>query len=407
MQTLPSYVIIASIGAFIEVVGLVVLIAVFTLLRGPADRRPYFKAWEESWVMLAVAMTAGMIYQRLTDPGSVLYASSRLTTLAFAAAYFAFRVNSLAILVRGARILVNGGRERWFVNLAIPAGLALSLTTDTFTAPLGHMAVALGPVAIATYAYVALLFATLPASRRSAGSRMATLALGLLTALWTGLSAYYLLARGGSGIAALPWVVRFERYNFYLDLVLQFCLAYAMVRLLLEDGRRDDDDTKAQLKITRNREQAGELCDEQTGLLDRRAFEASVGLSFAMASFGSVVRVTIANVDSAISAHGASVADVMVKQIGGLLAGSVRAHDRVYRWAPNEFLIVMPRAVPKVAATRIQFHLTRAASITVSGSRTTLRAATTVSAEPFSGAEDIAEAVRRVTAGEPPGGQVP
>jgi hypothetical protein len=68
MPNTPSHVIIAGLGPFAELLGVFVLVALFTLLRGQADRRPYFKAWEESWVMLAVAMLAGVIYQRLTDP---------------------------------------------------------------------------------------------------------------------------------------------------------------------------------------------------------------------------------------------------------------------------------------------------------------------------------------------------
>jgi GGDEF domain-containing protein len=390
--------VVAALGPFAELLGVAVLVALFTLLRGQADRRTYFKAWEESWVMLAVALVAGVIFQRLTDRDSVMYASTHFTPWLFGFGYLGFKLLALALLVSGTRLFVSGDRGRLLVRAAVPLGLVLSFATDTFNGRLAALGLVHGPLAVAAYAYGAVLLATLPASRRSLGSRVASLALAALAALWTGLVVFYLSARMGAVLSAQPWLVRLERHGFYADLLLQLALAYAMVRLLFEDGERESGDTRAQLELLQDRDRIPDFYDEQTGLLNRRAFDASVGLDFSRASFGSVVRVRLTNLERAITAHGASVGDTLLKHFAGLLGNAVRAHDRVYRWDNRDFVVVMPRAGPSIASARMQTLLARAAPLLVAGLRETIRPEAVVAVAPFSGSEDLAAAVTAVGA---------
>jgi GGDEF domain-containing protein len=388
--------VVAALGPFAELLGVAVLYALFTLLRSQADRRPYFKAWEESWVMMAVALTAAVIFQRLTDPDSVLYASAPFWPWLFGFAYLAFKLLSLALLVSGARLFLSGSNARLLVKLAVPLGLALSLATDTFNGRLAALGLAHGLFAVAAYAYGASLFAALPGSRRSVGSRLAAFALSALATLWLALVVFYFSARLDASLSGQPWFVRLERYGFYADLLLQLSLAYAMVRLLFEDGEREAVDTRAQLELLQDRQRLPQFYDEPSGLLNRRAFDASVGLDFARASFGSVVRLRLTNLEKTITEQGASVGDTLLKHFAGVLDNAVRAHDRVYRWDNRDFLVVMPRAVPRVANARMQLLLSRAAPLLVAGVREAIRPEVVVAVARFTGGEDLAFAVKAV-----------
>jgi GGDEF domain-containing protein len=394
MQNIPSHVIIAGLGPFAELLGVFVLVALFTLMRGQADRRPYFKAWEESWVMLAAAMLAGVIYQRLTDPTSVLAPGSSFSTWLFAFGYMALKFVAFALLIAGFRLLTTGSRHRLIIKAAVPAALALSLLADTRDGPIGSLNLYHGPVAVITYAVAALLLMRLPTSRRSLGSRIAQLTLLVLTVYWAALVAFDLAALFQSGIAAMPWFVRVERYAFFLDLALQLALAYAMVRLLFEDAARETEDTRARLKLLQDRERLADLYDAPTNLLNHRAYEAAVGLEFANASFGSVLLVRM---DSAGAALGMSDADAMFADFAKMLDSAVRSHDRVYRWSEREFLVVMPRATPEAAQARMQFLIARAAPFAVSGNRDSVRAGAALSVAGFTGAEDLGAAVLQLS----------
>lgn len=397
MTPLSSNLIIASLGPFAELIGLAALVALFTLLRGQADRRPYFSTWEESWVMYAVALTSGVIYQRLTDPNSVLLSDSRPSTWLFAAVYFIFMLLALARLVGGTRIYVSGSRNRWLFRAAAVVGVALSIAFDTSTTQLGTLRLAVAPLAVIAYLYAAAQLAGLPRSRRSPGSWLAMFTMGALAIAWAALAVFYVAVRQQAALSGSPWWVRFERYGFFVDLVLQLTVGYAMVRLLFEDGRRDAADAQAHLNVMHDRSLLADLYDDHTGLLNRKAFDHAVGLDFAMASFGSVARVRVTNYDTILGAHGPTTAQAMIAHFAGVLSSGTRSHDWVFRWAPTEFVVVMPRAVPGVAHARMNYLLTRAAPFAVAGVNDAVRADAVLSIAPYSGAEDLTAAVERAS----------
>jgi diguanylate cyclase (GGDEF)-like protein len=310
---------------------------------------------------------------------------------------------ALAFFVAGARLFVSGADARPLVRWAAPVGLVLSFVTGTNNGRLGELALMHGPLMVASYAYGALLFATLPASRRSVGSRLTASTLLALGALWTGLVLFHLSARLNTSLSALPWFVRLERYGFYADLLLQLALAYAMVRLLVEDGEREAVDTRSHLDLLRDRQRKAEFYDEPTGLLNRRAYDMSIGLDFSRASFGSVARLRLANLEETIAAQGHAIGDMLLRHFAGLLGSSVRTHDRVYRWNNRDFLVVMPRAVPDDAGARMRELAERSAPLIVPSVRDALRADVKLAVAPFRGGEELGRTVSAVTAdSEPP-----
>ena len=388
---------LAALGPLSELFGIVMVIAVFALLRVQADRRTYFRQWESSWVFFAVALTAGVFYQRFVDPDSVFFPASAAVTFASAAIHVGFRLLALATFVAGVQLFVRGTSVGWLAKGAFVVGAALAWPMDTKHASLESLMLAHGPFAIIAYLYATRAFQTLPPSRQSTGTRFATIcSLGLAT-LTIGLTGFYLLQRFGSPVAAQPWAVRFARYGFYGDLLLQLGLAWAMVRLLIEDARHEQDDTRAQVRLIQDRATMSDLYDAKTRLLGHRAFDALVGLDFARASFGSVARLHITNYRRTATEQSPNVAEALLTHVAGVLEGSVRERDRVYRWGDDELLIVMPRAIPGVARARIEFLLGRTAALSVQGMRDGLRAEGAVAVEGYRGGEDLTEAAKAVS----------
>lgn len=82
---------LAALGPMSELLGLVVIVAVFALLRAQADRRTYFRTWEMSWVFFAVALTSGLFYERFIDPESVFFPAGAAKTFLAAAMHVGFR----------------------------------------------------------------------------------------------------------------------------------------------------------------------------------------------------------------------------------------------------------------------------------------------------------------------------
>ena len=396
MKFSPNLV-LAALGPMSELIGVVIIVAIFALLRGQADRRTYFRTWEISWVFLAVSLLAGLTNERLVDPDSVFYPAGAAKTFVSAAAHVGFRLLSLALLLAGVQLFVRGTRRGWLVNVAFPLGVLLTWPMDTTRAQLESLMLVSGPLTIISYVYAAMAFRSLPRSRQSTGTRVATVGFVGIAALAAALTVFYILQRGGSPLTALPWAVRFARYGFYSDLLLQLGLAWAMVRLLVEDNRRENDDTRAQVRLIHDRESMADLYDAKTRLLGHRAFDALVGLDFARASFGSVARLQITNYRRIATEQNSNVAEALLTHVAGVLEGSVREHDRVYRWGDDELLVVMPRAIPGVARARIEFLLARTSPLSMPSIREGLRAAGAVSVEAYRGGEDLVDAARAVS----------
>jgi GGDEF domain-containing protein len=383
---------LATLGPVSEVFGLLVVIAVFALLRAQADRRAYFTTWEKAWVFLATGLVAGVLYERFIDAESIFYPVAPSTSYITAAVYLGARAAAVAMIVTGVQLFVRGSATPWLMMAAAPAGLVLAWITDTRHTPLAALALLHGPIAAMAFAYASLAFNTLPPSRHSLGTRAASIGFAGLALLGVTLAVFYWLQRAGSPITAAPWAVRYARYGFYSELLLNLFTAWAMVRILVEDGRRENDDARARMRLLQDREHMADMYDTRTMLLSRRAFDGKVGLEFARASFGSVVRVQVTNYGRIAAELSPSVAEALLTHLAGVLDGSVRTHDRVYRWAQDELLVVMPRAIPKVARARVEFTMGRAAPLAAQGVPKGLAAEAAVTVEAYRGGEDLADA---------------
>ncbi len=390
---------LAALGPLTELFGVIIVVAVFALLRGQADRRPYFHAWETSWVFLAVSLTAGVFYERFVDSESVFYPASPTVTYLTAVAFMGMRLMAVAMVLNGISLYVRGAEKKWLGPTGIGIALVLAIFVDTRQTPLAPLALVHGPLTAIAYAFGAWQIVSLPAARKGFGTRLTAICLASLAILGAALAAFYLLQRVAPDVTANPWLVRFARYGFYGELILQLALAWAMIRLLIEDGLHEANDARAHMKLLHDRDTLGELYDKASRLLGRRAFDAQLGLGLARASFGTVALLKVANYQRVSAEHSAGVAEALVANLAGVLDSAVRAQDRVYRWSADELMIVMPRAVARVARSRVELLAARAAPLTIGGSREPVRADVAVAVEFFEGGDELTRAAASVSRG--------
>lgn len=398
MTTLSPNLYIATLGPLLELVGVVIIVGVFALLRWYAERRAYFAAWELAFVLFAVSLTAGLFYERFIDPDSVFHPAAPLTTAVFAGGYLALLLVSMAHMVRGAMLFARGTAPRRLPHVAAVVGAGMVFAFDTQYTPLANLSLFHGWVGFVAYGVAAWTFGALPASRQTSGTRLAMLAFAGLAALSGALAAFYDLQLVAPAITGNPWLVRFARYGFYLELLTRFALAFAMVRLVVEDGRRESDDTRVHMKLVQERERLGDLYDERTRLLARRAFDSLVGLDFARATFGSVAHIVITNRRRVASDLGEDAAESLLAHLGGVVDSAVRAHDRVYRWSPDSLLVVMPRATASVARARIEQIVARAAPLVIGGARDPIKAEAAITIRTFDGSDSLVAAAADASA---------
>jgi GGDEF domain-containing protein len=389
---------LAALGPLTELLGIVLIVAAFALLRSQAIRRPYFRTWEASWLVLAISLAAGLIYERYVDPESLFYPASPATTRTLAIAFLALRMIAVALVLNGVQLYAAGTRWQWLWKAMIPVAVAMSFLGDTTRVALAPLATLHHPIVALVTAYATWIFLQLPASRRSTGTRFASLAFGAQALLATSLAVFYLVKHFSPHLTEDPWVIRFARYGWYSDLLLQFLLGWAMVRLLIEDGRRETDDIRTHLRLVQDRDKLGDLYDDRARLLTRRAFDSQVGLEFARAGFGSVAHVRITNFKRVTAERGIAVGEALVSNLGGVLDSAVRAHDRVYRWSQDELMVILPRAIPSVARARVETLTDRAAPIVVSGLAEPIRAEVAIAVHAFTGGEDLTNATTAASA---------
>src|SRR2546423_5062727 len=86
--------------------------------------------------------------------------------------------------------------------------------------------------------------------------------------------------------------------------------------------------------------------DVLTGLPNRRAFEEALEAELARTRrAGSTVSVVLLDVDGfkAINdLHGHMAGDACLREVAEAITGSVRTSDRCFRWAGDEFVIMLP-----------------------------------------------------------------
>ena len=389
IQTLISY-----IGVIVQLVGSVLLMVFFFLLRRNMSRKGYFGMWAWAWLWVTLAILLLVARYRLFPDFNLSESSDQQPSVQLAYMGYQFlKLLYLECLVAGTVMYATGLRARRYFAIAAVGAIAYSIISVLFGVSINAIVVWQAPVAVAANTYCAYTLLRLPPSRRSLGSETTGTIFGIAGAVWALYAgAFGLTLVGGGGTNPLIAVVH---HNSYVDILVQVLLGFGMVVMLLEDAKREVDDAHAELEVAHNQLRREAMMDPLTGALNRRAFGEGVGLESAKAAFGTLVMIDMDNLKVTNDTHGHAAGDALLRDLVRVLRTTVRPSDRVYRWGGDEFLVVLPGATVADAELRIAGALHTAMPLALAGVAEPVPVLASFGCAAYAGAEELILAIEQ------------
>lgn len=388
--------IVGFMGLAAQLVGSLLLVGLFLLLRKYASGRNYFEAWERAWIAVSIAI-ATLVVRYLLLP-RIVDRSIPETDLSVRLLYLVYQTGKIVyvgMMVYGAMLYARIPVARDRLKYYWAGALAYAVISALGSPALNWIVVWQGPVTVLGMTYCAFLLLTLPANRRSLGSRVTGTCFTLIAVLWTLYIISFNSARTLPGIprAGLNVIIY---YNTYFDLLLQVVLGYAMVVLLMEDAKRDVDTAHKDLATAHQQLRTASFHDTLTGALNRRAFVEGVGLDAAHAGGGSVVALDLDNLKLVNDSFGHAAGDQLLRRLAEVVRSIVRPSDTLYRWGGDEFLLVLPGAHASDVQPRVEDVISQSNLLRVREANPDhLRLLVSVGAADFSGPDDLESAIER------------
>ncbi|HWP94242.1 MAG TPA: GGDEF domain-containing protein [Gammaproteobacteria bacterium] len=382
---------ISYLGLISQTAGAGLLIVLFQLLRSHGRRRSYFTIWGNAWIALTVALVA-LTFAAVREMPDLHGRVSDVTLTVYWLIYQLGKFCYYALLFTGTWIFVSGHQPPRLLAYALGFAAACALASWAFSPDLNMLVRLQTPLAIAASGGCAWLLMSLPPSRRSPGTRITGLLFVVIAAAW-------LLYAWAFDIVVPPaegtWQLFIVQYHSFLDLLLQFLLAFGMVLILLEDAKRETDAAHRELAVAHQKLLDEAVRDPLTGAYNRRAFMQGVGLEQVKASFGTVVVFDLDNLKRVNDAHGHAVGDAMLIHLVNVLRAGLRPTDKLYRWGGDEFLLIMPRALAAEVVPRLRERIDNAEPLAVASLDLTLKLEASLGASDYAGAEQLEAAIQR------------
>jgi diguanylate cyclase (GGDEF)-like protein len=385
--------VVSFIGVIVQLGGELLLVLLFMLLRRYVLRRSYFGAWTGAWACGAAAILALCVrYTIMPQFTSAPIDESSVIVRGLYLVYQIGKLGSFAFFVSGTTMYVTGSRVLGSHTLVFASALAYGIVSLIGAGgDLNQLVVWQAPVAVVSLGACSALLFTLPPSRRTLGTVGGGGAFAALAALWL----VYGVAFGIVASDPRPvWADLVVGANTYLDLLLNIALGFAMVVLLMEDGKREVDDAQSELRVAHDQLRRAALYDTLTDSLNRRAFAQGVGLEMARGTFGTVVIADLDNLKAVNDAFGHAAGDRLLRQCADLLRSTLRPYDKLYRWGGDEFLLVIPSARGTDVEARLGEVLKTAEPIEVAHGQKTVKLEVSLGAADYTSAEGLEDSIQ-------------
>jgi diguanylate cyclase (GGDEF)-like protein len=388
---------IAFVGYFVQFGSAVLLCVLFHLLRRHAARRTYFFTWARAWLVMMLAMAVVILYNLPAQLGATSgAAASDAAVLPRDVVRFSYNFTKLlsaALFVIGTRAYAFGSQSRAAYAWAAAFAAAFAVASIVWLEHLRGMLLQ-APFIACALAYCGLTLLTIPQSRRSLGSRVTGGVFAIIALVWV----VWLVGTSGlagGDTAAARTLAALVNHNGYIDGLLQMVLGSGMVLMLMEDGKREADDARAELAVAHDKLRRDALYDSLTGSLNRRAFAEGVGLEMARSTFGAVVVLDMDNLKHVNDSAGHASGDELLRHLAGTLRSVVRPSDRLYRWGGDEFLLLFPGARGAEVQARVEEAIREAAPLVMPGLAEPVHLVASVGSADYASAEDLSAAIER------------
>jgi diguanylate cyclase (GGDEF)-like protein len=391
-QTFP---VLTFLGTVVQFGGALMLIALFVMLRRFVLRRAYFTAWTSAWIALALAIFA-LVIRYMLMPGIAGFTLDEqdpsVQTLYFV--YQFSKAVGFVYFIRGTLTYVAGPSSGVMATRRLRVGAVVFAVVSTFASRegLNEMVIWQAFVAAPGLAFCAVKMLSLPEPRRTTGSRMTGACFALLAGLWVVYAIAFTLSVRG---VPSTFADRVAGFNSYFDLTVNLALGYAMIRVLMEDAKREMDDAQAELRVTHDRLQRAALYDSLTETLNRRAFAEGVGMDMVRATFGAVVVADVDNLKLANDRYGHAMGDQLIRRCADVLRGALRRYDKLYRWGGDEFLILLPSARIDDVLQRLRVAIQAAGPITAGAGGESVHLRVSLGAAEYQSSHELSAAIER------------
>ena len=377
-------------GLISQLAAITLLIILFVLLRRHAGRRPYFYAWSNAWIAFAVALTALVARYNFPD----IFGQGAAADWWIRICYLVYQFGKLAfllLLLRGILLYLRGVAHPHFrfMRWSWACIGAISMVSVGFSPTLHAVMFWQSLCNVVVYAFCMLAMLTLPAPRRSLGTRATGIILGATLMLWLGYLIVLLAAVIPDAYLGPELQALLDGPNNYLDLILCMLLAFGMVLVLFEDTRREIDTAHRELRVAHEQLLGESYLDTLTGAYNRRAFDEGTGLEDAKGSFGALVALDMDNLKEVNDVYGHKYGDALLKYFASILRADLRPSDKLYRMGGDEFLVVMPRAVANIAGPRMQELIDTAPPLKLADTGALIKLQASVGTAGFASVDDM------------------
>src|SRR5579862_2585678 len=218
---LQAFPVLSFLGVVVQFGGAIMLIGLFALLRSFVLRRPYFAAWTNAWVAIAVAILA-LVIRYILIPATLGVLDEGLPVVRVL--YFVYQfAKSLGfvLFLRGALLYAAGSRNKIMAThrLWLAAAAFALVSTLASRHGLNEMVIWQAAIAVPALGYCAWTLLGLPRARRTLGTRSTGAAFGLLSLLWLSYAVAFSGVVSGDTTSILGRLAGgFVSFNTYFDL---------------------------------------------------------------------------------------------------------------------------------------------------------------------------------------------
>jgi diguanylate cyclase (GGDEF)-like protein len=239
-------------------------------------------------------------------------------------------------------------RDAWLLVPALAIGLVLPGQVPHINALFPPHALMFGGYAL--LALAATLRARAAEAQTLIGLRLLQIGLAGMVALFWHYSAVMTWMAVRRDPAAGP---DYLQYSSLYDAFVELTVAFAQVVLATDSVRRELADANRQLASATEQLALAARTDALTGLLNRRAFEATLADPTAAPAPGSLAVLDLNDLKPLNDNRGHAVGDAALRAVAKALQARTRLGDPVFRMGGDEFLVLLPGVTAEELTRRL------------------------------------------------------